>query len=821
MKVFKVILQIGLLLTLGILLIAPLVESQVSITASRKGGNAYIYTNYPDNETIEETSPSFLGVKDGSISTNKMATSLKTRLDKLQENHNLDEYSSNYQLPFDSSGVIITIPNDTINLATTELQCKSYQYIKGLGAKSTLKQVKVSTTHREVITVDSDSFVVIDGVNFVQTTADYASYATEHECCIYISNGAKYVWIKDCIFNYMGDAIYIGGSPAPEHIYITGCIIMADSTEAYDPPASRNGISCVNGKDIRVTGNYFYGGAGPGCIDLEPGQSSYIVDGFIAIGNYFYPSTNGMYISSGNGEVKNVIIEGNYTNLSRTANYAVNGYYLIGSNRQLTDISIKDCMIVGGQNDSNIGVQVRGGTKYCSIEGCNINHIAGHGIVVQPNTVGVTIKDNDIGYCQKSGIYVNGIESSVSITDYSFEDNSSSWIDIGSPTTNERSGDFSFAGSYSRKVVTNDANEGVGQRLINLDDDDYESVYDITAYVYINVMPSGGEVELTLGEEEFVYGKTIAVVDKQWTKLRYIGRQKNGYDTLKVSANMAAMIFYVDSVTVVERSLPLNLDIVDNAIHDNNYDIDSDTRNYGETNAGLHLLGLASGRISDNEFYNTLNDSSDLFQDMGINIPSGGVVIGGSILNNNSRNQYNTGFNLLGDICYSSFSLGNHYNNQVFATGTSHVDYYFDADSSDLPLTDGISFVEAKTLTFTYPIVPDSQTTAIDMYFEGSLGTKFYSPCNGKLLSMAVYYSETVTSGKLKIFPLYNDYLSTTITGAYRYYGWLDVGEDRQLKHIIHPNSAFRVGDLVGARLYTTNTFTPDSGSVTVTFYYE
>ena len=114
----------------------------------------------------------------------------------------------------------------------------------------------------------------------------------------------------------------------------------------------------------------------------------------------------------------------------------------------------------------------------------------------------------------------------------------SNWVNTGTPLTNEISSEVVHSGSYSRKIITDGANEGLRQ--------DFTSVAGVTTYYELWIYTSVNAINVQLDYLSLGY---YPVVPNQWNKISGTYKSYDASNYIQVSTT-GAYTFYVDDIKV-------------------------------------------------------------------------------------------------------------------------------------------------------------------------------------------------------------------------------------------------------------------------------
>ena len=784
--------------------------AQVKVTG--KSTSYYSITNDPDTVTIYTNGSGKLAVKPSSLDTSKftsavnarlLTTAQKNELQTIAAQHFVDLHSS-FSAAIDSGKVTTISPEDTVTVADSTQGLISNSILLGSGESSVITTSKSTTASLAAITIDSDSNIIISNIHF--KPQNNGSYNTEFDHAITITDSAKNILITNCIFDCVGDGVYIGGSTAqPENIVITNCTFRGDSLTAYNPPCSRNGISIVNGKNIRITNNYFKGFHDPGCIDLEPNPNEH-VEGVVISGNTFIPQGHGVSLAGGSSStstINDVIISDNHFDLSqyltaRTAVHAATNAY----EGSLTNVTIDGNTIQGGGDGVYGALHIAGQASEVRVTNNIIYDHTLHGIQVSPGVKNISVSNNTCYDNYQDGIYFYGTvdDRTSDLGNVNFELDDTQWSDYGTPTTSSRSSSEIFQGNYSWKIVTDAADEGITQ-IINISSADTFSIFDIKAYVYLANDGTHGTVSMSVGGDRYELSGRDAReshYNQEWEPIRTFFKP-SANDTLYISGSKSGMTFYVDSLTITKRNGAINAEVTNNRCYGNN--------TYGGAYNGIRLGQFINGIVSG-------NNVSNLPKIPGVSTTQyRGLYLGGVFFTdiNNNIGNLNTNVDLYAD------------NVEYCKLSTIGFDNVYSDRTKDYKEN---TIKDAKVLTFREDSLSSGISTRLLQFLGHTMQVQM--PTSGRIVGLSAFLTSPMTAGTMKIYPQIGSSVSSDISGrSYLYLTMTgnastDVYSGTLPFVLVQDYLDFQEGDIVSVAIYTDGSFATSATSyLTVQLLYE
>lgn len=725
---------------------------------------------------------------------------------------NLKRNSADYTFAtaVDSGYVFEIAPNDTVAMTAEQELANNFALI-GNGPTSIIRgSAKTSTTAYAMIQVDGDTNVIIKDIKFERDTTNSATYATEYDAIIDIRGPARNIFIVNCDFTCLGDGIYIGGTSDstnfPQDIFILGCKFYGDSLSAFDPPCARNGVSVTGGKNIVVSNNIFDGFWNVGCIDVEPNKNG--VTRSIGINNNkMFPRGWGVTLSGGtmeNVSISSNVIDGSkYNNCQGGIHVSANTY---SAQDAYKNVVINGNVVYGVTDNTYGGIYIGGLNGFMQVVNNSVYNCSTDGILVNPLSKGMIVTGNEVRNNGKNGINMFGLSydsTSTVITDASMNSDNAAWISIGTPTTNDTSSAYVFADSVSRKIVTDAANEGLGQ-ILGTGIGDAPTVYDIYCWVFIETASTmtrkikldvGGAIETWTQEE--VTGPN-SQDGRGWTKLRCLFIP-SGTDTVKVTASLATTTFYVDSMKIYSRHGHLYANVSNNTVVNNN--------RVNSTHDGIYTNCMVRSKVNGNNVYHQPNSTSD------------------DTLHIDSIDLTNFIMSTALDNHASGGSTSDLYINGIALSALSFIGietpFYLTTSYADQ-----ISWPYAKAMYFMEDSIAQGRSSALMSWGSASSAVRFPMPSDGRIVSMAAALSDSVTADTAIFYPQIGFQVSGDISDRTYLYCTIVGADTPKVQYDIEPIMTtefvkFRAGDFVGVSLYTSASFTKENSTATATLLWE
>jgi len=747
---------------------------------------------------------------------------LEALLTRVQTERNLKDYSD----PDDavSAGFRVFVPSDTFTTTQTgnqnndAISMENNTSLFGNGYSSVINAVKTTAAESMInCKIEVDSNIVISGINFIQDTTGAADYGLQYDAGIYITDASKNVIIYNCNFECIGDGITIGGADTlttyPENIIIFGCTFKGDSIACNDAPCSRNGVSITVGSNIVVANCTFEGFHNVGAIDIEPNDYDDRVYNVVLANNTI--KTRGSGITLSGGDWYNVDVVGNTIDCSNYNAASAKGIRVAG-HLGYTQFAYRNALIadnvVSGCNTLSFGaIGIGGYNKGITVKNNSVFNNAGHGILVSPGSALITVEGNR---CWNNGY--DGIKfaathndcTSAAIDDANMLTDDADWIDIGTPTTNDTSSAYVLADSVSRKLVTDAADEGLGQVLEDLNIDSTEvTTYEASAWIFIETASTmTRQVNMTIGnatqvwEQENITGPN-SEDGRGWTRLSCIF-YPSGTDTLKITMTTGGGTFYVDSVKVYRRLGHMFASIRNNDVHDNNT---ADGTYHAMNLDGLMFSDVVNNKVSEYDVgdFDAVADTTDHYW---------GIVVQRTffsrILNNSSYGSQ-----------YADLYINDIYNSDLSFIG---IDTPFLLESSDFY---NVSFPYARAMYFYEDSVAANLSPA--PMKNSSVGTLRYPmPTKGRVVSIAAALSDSVTAGNAYFYPQIGFQVNGGISSDTDKYVTISGSTDTKVTNGRVPILTgdvfnFNAGDYVGVSMDTDAGFLKENSTATAVLLWE
>lgn len=268
-----------------------------------------------------------------------------------------------------------------------------------LGPHTTLGNYTIRTTDTDNVKIMN---LKINGNKTEQTAP-----GDEFSHCIAVWN-SRNITIENCtLVNSIGDGILVAAGPfagsPPTGAFSENIQIIGNKFDLN----TRQGISVVRGRNVRIIGNDISNttGVGPGAgIDIEADFLNDIVDNITIVGNTITNNNWGVLTIAPNGPAKNITITGNTFSNNRSAEIRMKGENITISNNILEipsgrstpyasidmdtcrQISIVGNTIIGSNSGDSGGIRCMARCEGISIVGNNIEKTRGPGIALDPVT---------------------------------------------------------------------------------------------------------------------------------------------------------------------------------------------------------------------------------------------------------------------------------------------------------------------------------------------------------------------------------------------------------------------------------------------------
>lgn len=144
---------------------------------------------------------------------------------------------------------------------------------------------------------------------------------------------------------------------------------------------------------------------------------------------------------------------------------------------------------------------------------------------------------------------VTSVPSTIDIVTNGDMELDASWTDDGTPTTNERSSEQAYAGTYSRKIVVA-GNSGIGGILQVISGQTVDKFYRVTAQIYIDSLTAGN---LRLNWDAYTFDIADVAITGEWQELSGVIDYLGYSNQLIIYAWEQTGTFYVDNVSIKEN----------------------------------------------------------------------------------------------------------------------------------------------------------------------------------------------------------------------------------------------------------------------------